>query len=179
MSRITLVIAAAAALLLAGAPAATAHVELASSDPADGATLGSAPTTVTLAFTGPVLANPESVKITAPDGTAWAVSDVETAGGKVTAAVEAAGPPGVHGMSYRVTSDDGHVLTGTIRFTLSGPTTTPPTTTPPTTTAVPTTTIAVEPVAEARDGGGFPAWAWALIAAGVLIVGFAVARRRR
>ncbi|UVS80097.1 copper resistance CopC family protein [Actinokineospora sp. UTMC 2448] len=187
--RLTVAAVAVAAALLAGAPPAAAHVELESSDPAQGAALSSAPSAVTLTFSGPVAANPESVRVTAPDGSAWRVSDVEASGSVVTAAVVAAGPAGVHGLAYRVTSDDGHIVTGTIRFTLARPApTTPPSTTAPATTATittatittgaPTTTSAAPvsvatpsaPAEDTEDGGGLPAWFWVLFSA-VLVWG--------
>ncbi|GAA4447164.1 hypothetical protein GCM10023148_53540 [Actinokineospora soli] len=184
MLRRFVVVAASATLLVLGAPA-HAHVELDSSTPAGGASLATAPTSVRLVFTAPVSANPGSVKITAPDGEQWRVTGVEAAGTTVTADVELVGPTGPQTLAYRVTSDDGHIVAGTLQFTLkpsAAPTTTtttaPPTTTT-TTTADATQGTAVSTPAAPDEGMG--AWLWVLGGgAPVLVVGaVALAARAR
>lgn len=169
-----------AALLVTTAVPAAAHVELESSDPAEGATVA-APTTVTLTFTGEVTASKEAIRITARDGSDWTVSSVKADGDTVTATVTPKGPAGPHGMTYRVTSTDGHTLSGTIRFTVTAPTTTaPPTTT--TTTSAPTTEVSAAAQADntaPAEEGGWPAWLWVLLAAALVAVGFLVFRSRK
>jgi methionine-rich copper-binding protein CopC len=171
----------AAALVIIGAAApASAHERLVSADPEQGVALDIAPTSVTLTFSGEVEASGESIRITGRDGTDWAVSDVTSSGTGITAKVKAQGQPGKQVLAYRVTSADGHTLTGTYTFDVAAftpTTTTPTTTTPPTTTAQPTTAqpttepTAAVPVATSPapdEPGGPGALLWVVIGAAVV-----------
>ena len=60
------------ATLLTAAPA-FAHTTLESSDPADGASLSTAPTQVTLTFAEAVNLPSDPIGVTGPDGSAWTV----------------------------------------------------------------------------------------------------------
>ena len=187
----------AAFVLIGAATPAWAHERLVSADPEQGVALDTAPTTVTLTFSGKVEATGESIRITGRDGTDWAVSDVTPSGTKITAKVKAQGQPGTQVLAYRVTSADGHTLTGTYTFdveaftptTTPPPTTTTPTTTPPTTTPQPTTespTTTTPPVADSPapdEPGGPGPWLWIVIGAAVIAalggVAAVVLKRRR
>ena len=123
----------AAAIALAAAPAA-AHDELVGTTPADGSTVAAAPDQIVLTFAEPAVALGTQVVVTGPDGTNLAQGDVQLVGSTVVQALAAARPAGAYTVDWRVTSDDGHPVTGTFAFTATNPT--PASTTPPTTPAV-------------------------------------------
>jgi methionine-rich copper-binding protein CopC len=105
-----------ALLVAVGAGPASAHASLLSTDPADGASVVAVPEQVTLTFNENI-ANPAYVAITAPDGEQLEVTDARAVDHAVTATVEPSGLRGVHEMSYRVVSADGHPVKGTVVFT--------------------------------------------------------------
>ncbi len=168
----------AAALLLSGvavvatATPAFAHAELIASDPAQGAALPAPPQQVALTFNEPVTPAADPVTITGPEGASWTVGTPSIAGAMVTAPVQPSGPAGAYTLTYRVVSDDGDEVTGTVAFTL---TTAATTTTNPTTAAPTTTAPAAAPTSDTDDG--VPAWVWILGAAVLLAIGVLVALR--
>ncbi len=114
--RLALVLALTAMLVAVSAGPASAHASLVGTDPADGSTVAAGPATVSLEFNENI-GNPAYVAITAPDGRQLEVSGVQAIDRTVTATVEPSGQRGVHEMSYRVVSADGHPVKGTIVFT--------------------------------------------------------------
>jgi methionine-rich copper-binding protein CopC len=146
-----------------------AHAELTSSNPADGASLDATPRQVQLTFSGPV--SPEEITVDGPQGTRWTVGQIAVEGSVVTAPVQAVGPAGRYTINYRVLSEDGVVVTGAVRFTMTTAATSPP------------TPDSGGPAAAPPDEGDFPAWAWIigsiLAAAAVLAAGVQATRRRR
>ena len=176
----------AAALLLAfvalGSTAlpASAHTELKSSNPAKGAALPAPPQQVELTFTEAVTVPADAITVTGPDGAKWTVGPATVAGAVVTAPVTASGPAGAYAIAWKVVSEDGDPVSGTIDFTLSAPATTTTTTTVPTTTTT-TATSSVAPAAQVEtDNGGVPAWVWILLGVLVLVgIGAAIALRRK
>ena len=125
-----------AAVGLSAAPA-TAHDELVGTTPADGSTVDVAPDQVVLTFTEPAVALGTQVVVTGPDGSNLATGDVQLVGSTVVQALADLRPAGAYRVDWRVTSDDGHPVTGTFAFTATG--SVPPPTTPLATTAAPTT----------------------------------------
>lgn len=114
--------------LLAGAPSASAHAFLASSDPADGAVLTQAPRTLTLTFSEHVEVAATSVVLVSADGTRRPLGPVTVAAGDDTeepATVSAPLPPMTRG-AYQVawstlSSDDLHATSGTFGFGVGVP----------------------------------------------------------
>lgn len=144
---LTAVLALASGLVgVVGAQPASAHDALVSTDPANGSTVATAPDQVTLTFTEKVLALGTEVKVTAPDGSAAASGPVQVSGTAVVQPLAAARPAGTYTVDWRVTSADGHPVSGAFTFTASAavgtptPTATPSATPTPTPTATPTTT---------------------------------------
>lgn len=140
--RVTMVLAfVVVALGLATAPAA-AHDELVGTTPADGATVDTAPDQVVLTFAEPAVALGTQVLVTGPDGSKLSQGDAQLVGSTVVQALAADRPAGGYRVDWRVTSDDGHPVTGTFTFTATSPvpaaTTAPPTTQPAPATASPT-----------------------------------------
>jgi methionine-rich copper-binding protein CopC len=104
------------ALLLVGAGPASAHASLVGSDPEEGASSATAPTSITLTFNENV-GNPAYVTVTAPDGTKVDVSAVRAVDKQVTAAVARTDQKGRYTATYRVVSADGHPVEGAIHYT--------------------------------------------------------------
>ena len=169
--------------LVATAPAALAHTTLQSSDPAEGAALSTAPTQVTLKFGGTFTLPADPVEVTGPDGAKWTVGQATVTGRTLTAPVQPSGPAGAYVLTYRITAADGDPLTGRVTFSLTTPATTPTSSAAPSAaSAAPAAAPATTQVPQAADssGGGFPVWAWIVIAVGVVaaVVAFAVRGRR-
>lgn len=166
-SRAAAVVLAAALALLLGAGPAFAHAQLEGSDPADGATLPTGPSRVTLHFSDSMQAGFNTLTVVGPDRLAYQEGDVAVAADSVSVAVKPLGPAGRYEIGYRVVSDDGHPVSGSVSFTL---------TTPGPGTGAPVATSA--PAAAGDSGsGGTPLWPW--IVGGVVVVaaGVAVALR--
>jgi methionine-rich copper-binding protein CopC len=162
-------VAACFALLLGAAPA-FAHTRLESSDPADGASLSAAPDTVSLTFSEDVDPGFATITVVGPDGTSYQTGDVTGDGGEVRTGVSPLGPAGTYEIGYRVVSDDGHPVSGTVAFTLTapGPAAAAPSAAPEP-TAAPAPAPAVAPQADAQQSEGAPVWPWILGA--VVLVG--------
>ena len=157
---------------------AWAHAVLESSSPAQGASLTAPPTEVKLTFGEAVTLPPSPIMVVGPGGALWQFGEPTIAGPVVTVPVTSAtGPAGSYVLTYRVISDDGDNVNGTIRFTMatasSGTSVA---------AAAPTTTPSKDFVpgaapASAPSGGGVPVWGWVLVAV-VLIVGAGVVVNR-
>ena len=111
------ILAAALGVLVPGA--ASAHAMMHSSDPADGATLNASPRTLSLAFT-------EDCRVTAlrllDEG--GREHQVHREGGRaassqVTATLVAPLRPGAYRLEWRAMGDDGHVMSGAVRFAVN------------------------------------------------------------
>lgn len=115
--------------VLAAGPAA-AHDRLESTNPGDGATLDTAPDAVVLTMSSPPLALGTQVQVTGPDGvvSSGAPSVVDDT---VTQPVPGERPAGDYEVRWRVTSSDGHPVSGSFTFTTTSAAGTP--------TAAPTT----------------------------------------
>ncbi|ADG76257.1 copper resistance protein CopC [Cellulomonas flavigena DSM 20109] len=112
---------AALVLLLAvlGASPASAHNTLRSSDPADGATVATVPPQVTLTFDQEALDLGTQVVVTGPDGVVVSDGPVQLVDTSVVQPLVATLPAGAYTVEWRVTSADGHPLSGALTFTAS------------------------------------------------------------
>jgi methionine-rich copper-binding protein CopC len=164
------------ALLLGAAPA-LAHTRLQSSDPADGASLDTAPEHVALTFNEEMSPGFSTITVIGPDGAHYETGEVGAEGGTVSTAVLPLGPAGQYKIGYRVVSADGHPVAGEVSFTLTtpGPATSAPAPAP---SAAPAASAAPAPVAApAESDGGMPVWPW-ILGAVVLVGGGVVAALR-
>jgi methionine-rich copper-binding protein CopC len=98
---------------------ALAHTTLIGSDPADGAVLTAAPTTVTLTFDDPLADFEPVLTLTGPDGVTYQSGSPTVDGTRLSNAVNALPVAGTYTVAYRVVSDDGHPVEGTVSFTLA------------------------------------------------------------
>lgn len=104
-------------LVVLSAPAALAHDELTGSTPEDGAVLSEAPEELRLTYSGDISDVGAQVQITGPDG---AVLDGELTveGTDVVHTMPADLAPGEYAVVWRVTSADGHPISGQLGFTV-------------------------------------------------------------
>ena len=93
---------------------ALAHASLLGSEPADGASLDTAPSSVVLRFDETVALI--ALSLIGPDGRAVPLGSVDGHGGVVRASVPPGLPGGVYLLSWRVTSADSHPVAGTAAF---------------------------------------------------------------
>lgn len=107
-------------VLLAAAPA-YAHTRLVTSDPADAASLATAPDRVTLTFDDNITARLSTITVIGPDGAAWHTGEVTANGPTISSAVRPLGPAGGYQIGYRVVGGDGHPVQGGVSFTLTVP----------------------------------------------------------
>ena len=181
--RCALSVALPALLLLLFAPTpASAHAVLEHSTPADAAVLDTTPSTATLTFDEPVGRVGAAVHLAGPAG------DVSTgsptfSGSSVQIPLTGDQPAGAYTLSWRVVSDDGHPVSGQVRWTLhsSGTAT-------PLAGAQQAGRQTAQPAAQQAgkqsggsllsQHGGHLLLAWAVILLGVVYLGFDVWRRR-
>lgn len=191
-----LVVALTGVLGVAAAGPAAAHDELVSTDPADGATVATAPDQVTLTFTDKAIALGTEVKVTAPDGSVVSAGDPQLGPTTVVQPLAPARPAGTYTVVWRVTSADGHPVSGTFHFAatsavgVAAPTASAvpsevPSATPGGAAAVPSTagpsptpTASADPVPSASTGR--PSY-WLVVGAVLVLAAAAAAlgRRRR
>ncbi|MFS3127649.1 copper resistance protein CopC [Nocardioides sp. Bht2] len=175
-------------LPLLGLSPASAHTALVSSDPADGAELTQAPTSVALTFTETMSADLSSASLRIAGNPAvklpLSVGDSpEILLAEVPATV---GSGKKWTVAYRVVSRDGHPVTGEVNFTVTAPATTESTSPEPTVSATPTATPEPEQTdaetSDEKSDDSSSAWWWTVggIAAVVIIgVGVLAARANR
>lgn len=112
-------LATAALSVVVTAPVATAHAELESTTPKQGSTVRRLPQQVTLTFSEPIR-TPAFVEVTGPGSANLASGDVQVRDEVLTQQLGDAAGGGAYSLSYRVTSADGHPISGTVRFTVAG-----------------------------------------------------------
>lgn len=154
---------------------AYAHDELSSSNPADGATLAQPPAQVVLTFEEPPVDLGLQVVVTSPDGPASAGSP-RIEGSTVVQDVQPSAPAGRYSVEWRVTSDDGHPVSGRFGFTAQAAANGSSTVATP--SAGSSATSGATPAASPARAGTqrqeplIPSWAW--IIGGVLVIALAI-----
>ena len=111
-------------LILAAPHPALAHASLVRADPADGTVLAAAPDSFALVFNEPV--SPLVLRLVGPDGTAVTLDQVRLEDGTLRIAAPSGLGPGTQALSWRVVSEDGHPIGGTIVFSVGAPSAGPP-----------------------------------------------------
>lgn len=154
-----LVAALAVSALLIGAPTASAHSVVTGSDPTDGASIATGPEQVSVSFNEVPQSQFATLNVVGPDGNLWSKGDPRIEGQSIVVDVGELGPVGDYTIAYRVTSADGHPISGTLGFTL-------------TEEGSGTPGAAADASAEADSeggGGGLPLWPF--LVAGIVIFG--------
>jgi methionine-rich copper-binding protein CopC len=154
------------ALALAGAGVASAHAARIATDPAEGAELSHGPQRVSATFSEPLQSQFAAMTVVGPDSNLWSSGEPQVQDAVISVGVRPLGPAGTYTVNYRVTSDDGHVVSGSWSFRL-------------TVAAAGTPGAPATPPDTRGADAGIPVWPFLL--AGALIVGGAVwwAARRK
>lgn len=108
-----------AALLLVGGPA-SAHDQLLSSDPKDGATLDEHPASIALTFSSTPLDTGIEIVVAGPDGATARGQDIQVDDAVVTAQLVDDLPPGKYDVAWHVVSSDGHPIDGEFSYEVEG-----------------------------------------------------------
>jgi copper resistance protein C len=114
------VVAATAALILGAATAVQAHNILVGTSPAGGSTATVVPAQVTLTFNEPALALGTEIIVTGPAGQEQSGAAV-LVNNTVTEHLQPGSPAGPYIVIWRVTSADGHPVSGKFSFTATSP----------------------------------------------------------
>jgi methionine-rich copper-binding protein CopC len=154
-------------LAMTTAGVASAHAIRIATDPAQDAALAKGPERVSATFNEQLQTEFAAMTVVGPDGNLWSTGDTKIDGAIASVAVMPLGPVGSYTVNYRVTSADGHVVSGSWSFRLTTAGTGTPG--PPASSAS----------GESGSGGGVPIWPF--VVAAVVIVGAAAlwAARRR
>jgi methionine-rich copper-binding protein CopC len=150
--------AAAFAALALTVPPASAHTSLTGANPAANATVAP-PTQIVLTYADPVQL--PQVVLTDAGGRRHEAGKAQAVDNKVTEAVKGTLPNGVYTVGWRVVSPDGHPISGTYTFTVTG-----------STGAAGAAPGATAPAAKAagNGSGGSSGWLWIGLAAAVVVV---------
>ena len=167
--RLAALLAGLVAVAIALAPVASAHAVLLATDPARGAQLDRGPAQVSATFNEPLQTAFAAMTVVGPDANLWSTGDPRVDGAVVTVALRPLGPAGSYTVNYRVTSADGHVVTGSWAFEL----TTPGSGTPGPPAAASTWGAAAT--------GGIPVWPFVAGGAAAIVIaaGWALRRAKR
>lgn len=125
MKRLFLIVATICGAALLSAPPAAAHSELVSSDPPADVTLEFAPIGVGLVFNQNINESFATISLVGPDEQQWSQGATTVDGPDVTVSVKDGLPNGDYTVGYRVTSADGHPISGSYTFSVDVATTTP------------------------------------------------------
>ncbi|WP_188829605.1 copper resistance CopC family protein [Nocardia camponoti] len=119
MRRVAVALLAMLVSVLFGAGIASAHSGVISSTPEDGATIETGPARVSLTFNEELQPTFPTLTVVGPDARLWSKGKAVVDGRTVSVEVGELGPVGEYTIAFRVTSADGHPVSGTRHFTLS------------------------------------------------------------
>ncbi|WP_329012842.1 copper resistance protein CopC [Micromonospora rifamycinica] len=159
------------AVALSSASPAYAHNSLTGSNPANGARVATAPTTVELRFLAKLDPARTKITVTGPDNVPAAGGAPVFSGSRVSVPFTP-GAAGLYIVEYRLPSSDGHPVKGEVRFTLTtGTAAVPPSpSATPSASAAPTPTESSSPAPASSSADPVPAagtddagrgWLWA------------------
>lgn len=142
---------------------AFAHAALVSAEPADNAAVATAPDRVSATFNERLQTTFAAMTVVGPDGNLWSAGEPTVQGAVVGIGLRPLGPAGTYTVNYRVTSADGHLVSGSWSFRLTVPGTGTP-----------------GPAAAATNAGrGIPVWPFVAVAVALVAAGGLWAARRR
>ncbi|MGN6303037.1 MAG: copper resistance CopC family protein [Angustibacter sp.] len=174
------------------APPASAHDQVVSTSPADGA-VAAAPTKVSVTFSEPVLkvAGANRIVVTGPAGPLN--GDLTVSGTVITLTFAGPLPGGSYRAQWRAASDDGHPVSGTFAFSVRAAATTTPPMSTATAAGTPTVTASATPdgatttpatsapaTQPTSSGSGWAPWLLgALVLAALVATALIVSAKRR
>ena len=145
------------AAVIGGAPiAASAHDELISSTPAEGAVLDAAPKIVTLHFEEPPGKGPITLGVVGPNKKNVVKGAPHLTASDISIALQPTKLTGRYTIDYGIVSDDGHPVSGAISFTVKPAATA---------SAAPTSTVSKAPAAAKHSSNS----SIGLLVAGILV----------
>jgi copper resistance protein C len=106
-------------LALSGAGTASAHATRISADPAPDSALDAGPERVSATFNEQLQTSFAAMTVVGPDGNLWSTGPTEIEGAVASVGLRPLGPVGSYTVNYRVTSADGHVVSGSWSFRLT------------------------------------------------------------
>lgn len=107
------------AALWAATGIAAAHAVLVSADPASGAKVDVGPSRVSATFNEQLQTAFAAMTVVGPDRHLWSTGAAQVTGAVASVGVRPLGPAGSYTVHYRVTSADGHVVSGSWTFELT------------------------------------------------------------
>jgi methionine-rich copper-binding protein CopC len=108
-----------AVIALVLAPTAAAHSVRIATDPAVDAVLTLGPTQVSATFNETLQPAYPAMTVVGPDGNLWSTGEPKIDGAVISVDVRPLGPTGTYTVNYRVTSADGHPVSGSWAFRLT------------------------------------------------------------
>ncbi len=167
MRRALAVLLALAAVALCGAGTAAAHSVVVSCDPADGAEVQAGPRVASITFNEALQTSFASLTVVGPDGNLWSRGEPRVHGPVIEVDLGELGPAGKYTLAYRVTSADGHVVSGTRSFTLTAAG-----------TGTPGPAASTAGATSGSGSGGVPLWPFIVAAVLLFAGGLAFALRK-
>ena len=159
---VSLLLAAVTIVASATAGTASAHAARISVDPAENAAVSAGPARVRATFNEDLQTTFAAMTVVGPDGNLWSSGQPQVAGAVVSVGVRPLGPTGNYTVNYRVTSADGHVVSGSWSFRLTAPGTGTP-----------------GPMVDSSDNSPGDVPVWPFIVGAVVLVGAAVVWQAR
>jgi copper resistance protein C len=149
---------------VAGAGVASAHATRVATDPVENTELTQSPQKVSATFNEALQSQFAAMTVVGPDGNLWSTGDPKVDGAVVSVGVRPLGPSGTYTVNYRVTSADGHVVSGSwlFKLTVSG-----------------TGTPGPSASATSQPNDGIPVWPFFVAAGLIVAVGAVWAVRRQ
>jgi copper resistance protein C len=148
-----------------GTAVASAHAVRVAADPAPDTALAAAPSHVSATFNEQLHPDFAAMTVVGPVGNLWSDGAPQVQGAVVSVGIRPLGPVGTYTVNYRVTSADGHVVSGSWSFSLTVPGTGTPG--PPASASAP------------APERGLPVWPFLVGAAAVIACAVIWSRLRR
>jgi methionine-rich copper-binding protein CopC len=99
---------------------AFAHTDLVSTSPVDGSVNDVPPAIISITFSEPPITEGAAIILSDASGAEFPVGEVTFEGAKVSVTSAPDLPPNEYLVTWRISAEDGHVLTGEFNFTYSG-----------------------------------------------------------
>lgn len=152
---------------------ASAHAALVSTDPANGAKVSRGPEQVSATFNEELQTSFAAMTVVGPQKHLWSTGETRVHATTASVALRPLGPAGTYTVNFRVTSADGHVVTGSWSFELSAAGTGTP---GPTVNEGADAAPAIPPRSAERDD--MPMWPFAAGTVAIVAVGLWLNRKR-